>query len=45
MGSINEAKKAPVENIANAIDTLDTLIASKKSNPMKCNYNSCYRKS
>ena len=30
MGSIKDAKNAPVENIANAIDTLDSSIAPKK---------------
>ena len=35
MGSNNEVKKAPVDIIANVIDTLDTLTALKKCQPMQ----------
>ena len=35
MGSNNEVKKAPVDIIANVIDTLDTLTALKKANQCK----------
>ena len=50
MGSNNEVKKAPVDIIANVIDTLDTLTALKKASqckaikkPMRANINNDFK--